>query len=232
MAHSIDVIKTRDMVRTFLIYMALLLVGIIFFASMILFAIPALQESAFVLPGVSQTRTDDGNAESQRVSLDKEVQKLQVKLDKFTPTNAYIIVNTSDNHFFLYKGKQLIRDGKCSTGKNERLTFSNSKKEYVFHTPQGVMHVQSKQPDPVWTKPDWAFLEDGLPIPPPGDASRYEKGTLGKYKLVLGDGYMIHGTIYKRFMGQNVTHGCIRLLDDDLEVVYKTMEVGSKVYIY
>ncbi|MDP2336350.1 MAG: L,D-transpeptidase [Bacteroidota bacterium] len=220
------------MVRTFLIYMALLLVGIIFFASMILFAIPALQESAFVLPGVSQTRTDDGNAESQRVSLDKEVQKLQVKLDKFTPTNAYIIVNTSDNHFFLYKGKQLIRDGKCSTGKNERLTFSNSKKEYVFHTPQGVMHVQSKQPDPVWTKPDWAFLEDGLPIPPPGDASRYEKGTLGKYKLVLGDGYMIHGTIYKRFMGQNVTHGCIRLLDDDLEVVYKTMEVGSKVYIY
>lgn len=220
------------MVRTFFIYLAILVFGILFFASMILFAIPALQESTLVLPGVSQTHTDDGNVESQRESLDKEVQKLQVKLDKYTPTNAYVIVNTSDNHFFLYKGKQLIRDGLCSTGKNERLTFSNSKKEYVFHTPQGVMHVQSKQPNPIWAKPDWAFLEEGLPIPPPGDASRFESGTLGAYKLVLGDGYMIHGTIYKRFMGLNVTHGCIRLGDEDLEVVYKTMEVGSKVYIY
>jgi len=220
------------MIRTFLIYLSILFVGIIFFASMILYAIPALQESTLILPSVSETQTDAGNTEAQAESLNKEVQKLQVKLDKCTPTNAYIIVNSSDNHFFLYKGSQLIRDGKCSTGKNERLTFANSKKEYVFHTPQGVMHVQSKQPNPVWAKPDWAFLEDGLPIPPPGDASRFESGTLGAYKLVLGDGYMIHGTIYKRFIGQNVTHGCIRLLDDDLEVVYKTLEVGSKVYIY
>jgi L,D-transpeptidase YbiS len=33
-------------------------------------------------------------------------------------------------------------------------------------------------------------------------------------------------------MGQNVTHGCIRLLDDDLEAVYKTLGIGSKVYIF
>jgi L,D-transpeptidase YbiS len=43
---------------------------------------------------------------------------------------------------------------------------------------------------------------------------------------------MIHGTIYKRFMGLNVTHGCVRLGDEDLEMVYNTMGVGSKVYIY
>jgi lipoprotein-anchoring transpeptidase ErfK/SrfK len=220
------------MIRAFFIYLTILFIGIIFLTSMILYAIPALQESTFVLPGVSETQSDAGNVEAQKESINKEVEKLQAKLDKFTPTNAYIIVNTSDNHFFLYKGNQLIRDGKCSTGKNEKLTFVNSKKVYIFKTPKGVLHVQSKQPNPVWAKPDWAFLEDGLPIPPPGDASRFESGTLGAFKLVLGDGYMIHGTIYKRFIGQNVTHGCIRLLDDDLDVVYHTLEVGSKVYIY
>jgi L,D-transpeptidase YbiS len=71
-----------------------------------------------------------------------------------------------------------------------------------------------------------------MPIPPPGDPSRFESGTLGAYKLTLGDGYMIHGTIYKRFIGQSVTHGCVRLLDEDLEAVYNTLQIGSKVYIY
>jgi lipoprotein-anchoring transpeptidase ErfK/SrfK len=220
------------MIRTFLIYLAILVVGILFFASMILFAIPAFQESTLVLPALNQTQTETEGVESQKEKLEKDIEKLQTKLDKFTPTNAYMIVNTSDNHFYLYKGKQLIRDGMCSTGKNERLVLGDNKKDYVFHTPFGVRKVQRKQPNPVWAKPNWAFIEDGLPIPPLGDPSRFESGTLGAYKLEIGDGYMIHGTIYKRFMGLSVTHGCIRLGDEDLEVVYKTMEVGSKVYIY
>jgi lipoprotein-anchoring transpeptidase ErfK/SrfK len=220
------------MIRNILISFAILIVGILFFVSMILFAIPAFQESTLVLPALNQTQTETEGVESQKEKLEKDIEKLQTKLDKFTPTNAYMIVNTSDNHFYLYKGKQLIRDGMCSTGKNERLVLGDNKKDYVFHTPFGVRKVQRKQPNPVWAKPNWAFIEDGLPIPPLGDPSRFESGTLGAYKLEIGDGYMIHGTIYKRFMGLSVTHGCIRLGDEDLEVVYKTMEVGSKVYIY
>jgi L,D-transpeptidase YbiS len=29
-----------------------------------------------------------------------------------------------------------------------------------------------------------------------------------------------------------VTHGCIRLNDEDLEAIYNTLAVGSKVYIF
>lgn len=220
------------MIRTFFIYLIILFLGIVFFASMILFAIPALQESTFVLPEMTEIQEGTEAAGTDKESIENEILKLQAKLDKYTPTNAYMVINTSDNHFYLYKGRELIRDGLCSTGKNERLVSSDNNKEYVFHTPLGVRRVQSKQPNPVWAKPNWAFIEEGLPIPPPGDASRFESGTLGAYKLVLGDGYMIHGTIYKRFMGLNVTHGCVRLGDEDLEAVYKTMTVGSKVYIY
>jgi lipoprotein-anchoring transpeptidase ErfK/SrfK len=55
---------------------------------------------------------------------------------------------------------------------------------------------------------------------------------LGDYALILGKGYMIHGTLYQRLIGSPVTHGCVRLLDDDLEAVYKTLPIGSKVFIY
>lgn len=220
------------MIRTFIIYLTILIVGILFFGSMILFAIPALQESTIVLPKMTENQVGADEVGTNKESLEKEINKLYVKLDKFTPNEAYMVINTNDNHFYLYKKKELIRDGLCSTGKNERLVSSDSTKEYVFHTPLGVRKVLSKQKNPVWAKPNWAFVEEGLPIPPPGHASRFESGTLGAYKLTLGDGYMIHGTIYKRFMGLNVTHGCVRLGDEDLEVVYNTMTIGSKVYIY
>lgn len=219
------------MIRTFLIYLAILILGVVFFGSMILFGVPALQESTFVLPNMT-TQAGVDEAGMTKESLEKEISKLQNKLDKCTPTDAYIIINTNDNHFYLYKNKQMVRDGLCSSGKNERLVSAERNYKHDFYTPIGVLKVLTKQKNPVWAKPNWAFIEDGLPIPPPGDPSRFEAGTLGAYKLTLGDGYMIHGTIYKRFMGMSVTHGCVRLGDEDLEVVFNTMAIGSKVYIY
>jgi hypothetical protein len=70
--------------------------------------------------------------------------------------------------------------------------------------------VLSKLANPVWRKPDWAFVEEGEPIPKdPGD--RLEYGSLGEYALYFGNGYMIHGTLYERLLGRPVSHGCVRL---------------------
>ena len=102
----------------------------------------------------------------------------------------------------------------------------------MFETPKGALSIKGKITDPVWRKPDWAFVEEGLPIPVADDPSRYEYGVLGDYALALGHGYLIHGTLYKRFLGQPVTHGCIRMNDEDLEAVYKTLPIGAKVFIY
>ncbi len=220
------------MIRNFLIYLAVIFLSIAFFAGMVLFVIPAFQESPVALIGLSSSSSGSGDENTDRSTIEAELVKLRKQLDACTPKNAYLVVNTSDNHYYLYKGKQLIRHGVCSTGKNEKLVSEERKYEHVFYTPFGVRKILRKSPNPVWKKPDWAFIEEGLPIPGPNHPSRWEEGTLGAYKLEIGDGYMIHGTIYKRRMGMSVTHGCIRLLDEDLETVYKTMEVGSKVYIY
>ena len=83
----------------------------------------------------------------------------------------------------------------------------------------------------MWKKPDWAFVEEGKPIPR-NPAERFEYGTLGEYALYLGQGYMIHGTLYERLLGRSVTHGCIRLGREDLRVVWKSTAIGTPVYIY
>ncbi|MCX6227545.1 MAG: L,D-transpeptidase, partial [Bacteroidia bacterium] len=162
--------------------------------------------------------------------INKDLIALDKKVDKLNNQGPYLIVNSTENKFYLYSGNKMIRQGLCSTGKNEVLIYG--KKKTYFKSPRGVHTVLRKVPNPVWARPDWDFIENGEPIPPPGDPSRFDGTTLGAYKLEIGNGYMVHGTIWKRLMGKPVTHGCIRLGDDDLEAVYNTLQIGSKVIIY
>lgn len=174
---------------------------------------------------------DDKLIENQKESLVKEIRILERRLATRTGSLPYLVINTSDNSFRLYANRRLIREGICSTG-SFVLLRNGDHQQWMFETPKGFFRVQSKTTFPVWKKPDWAFVEEGLPVPPPGHPSRFEYGVLGDYALGLGDGYLIHGTLYQRFLGMPVTHGCVRMKDDDLEAVYTTMSIGSKVYIY
>ena len=69
-------------------------------------------------------------------------------------------------------------------------------------------------------------------VPPLGTDNRRVSGTLGKYKLNLGDGYMLHGTPDQNSIGLAATHGCVRLRDEDIQWLYENVPVGTKVYIY
>lgn len=209
------------------------ILAIIFlFAYINLFSIPKIQFSKYQEELSKTTATDTTfNQEAELKSLNKTIDALNKKMQRLTPGNAFLVINTTNNTFELYKNSKIIREGKCSTGSFINLEV-DSTKSFMFETPKGVMTVQNKKTNPVWTKPDWAFIEEGLPVPPKGHPSRVEAHVLGDYALILGDGYMIHGTLYQRLIGTPVTHGCVRLLDDDLEVVYKTLPIGSKVFIY
>ena len=75
-------------------------------------------------------------------------------------------------------------------------------------------------------------FDNTLFIPPSGTKHRSIQGELGHYRLDLGEGYLLHGTPYARSIGAAVTHGCVRLHDEDIEWLYENVPVGTKVYIY
>jgi len=80
---------------------------------------------------------------------------------------------------------------------------------------------------------DEHIVFDGkLYVPPMGTQNRKVEGELGKYRLILGDGFLLHGTPYKDSIGMAATHGCVRLRDEDIEWMYNHVPVGTKVYIY
>jgi lipoprotein-anchoring transpeptidase ErfK/SrfK len=78
------------------------------------------------------------------------------------------------------------------------------------------------------------FLRAGkvLVVPPLGTRQRHLEKTLGKYRLNLGDGYAIHGTQATGQLGRSVSHGCVRVGDQDLEKLYGLAQVGDEVIIY
>lgn len=164
-------------------------------------------------------------------SSQKNAQNLLTKIERLTPNQPFLIVNTTNNTFTLRTRKQILREGICSTG-SYTLLDAGENQQWIFKTPKGEFRILGKIANPLWRKPDWAFIEEGLPVPPPNHHSRFEYGTLGDYALSLGQGYLIHGTLYQRFLGLPVTHGCIRLGDDDLKLVYQSLDLGSRVYIF
>lgn len=207
----------------------------IFLLSIPLYIAPAFQHSwgkSRAECRVDSTLLSDKAIRRQVTVINNEITRLERKLASFIPTQTYIVINTTDNRFFLYRNRNLIREGFVSSGSYTLLKTEDGEKEWIFRTPRGRFTIQGKTTHPVWRKPDWAFVEEGLPIPGPAHPSRYEYGVLGDYALSLGDGYLIHGTLYQRLLGMPVTHGCIRLNDDDLEAVFNALSIGSKVYIY
>lgn len=76
------------------------------------------------------------------------------------------------------------------------------------------------------------IFDNVLYVPPVGTENRKVNGTLGKFKLAIGDGFLLHGTPLKNSIGLAATHGCVRLRDEDIEWLYENIPVGTKVYIY
>jgi lipoprotein-anchoring transpeptidase ErfK/SrfK len=69
-------------------------------------------------------------------------------------------------------------------------------------------------------------------IPPFGTNQRKYQGVLGTHRLNLGDGYALHGTNKPESIGQAVSHGCIRLRNEDIDYLYNIVPVGTPVFIY
>ncbi len=73
---------------------------------------------------------------------------------------------------------------------------------------------------------------DAVVIPPVNTKQRHFDKVLGHYRINLGDGYAIHGTQETSKLGRSVSHGCVRLGEEDIASLYAMANVGDVVVIY
>ncbi|TFG36756.1 MAG: L,D-transpeptidase [Nitrospirales bacterium] len=179
----------------------------------------------------SKGRADKKAGKTSLKALIAKNSELRQRLKNLTPNEIYIVVDTGRNMLYLKKGGKTIREAVISCGSGSILKDPSGDRRWIFDTPRGEYRLQTKQRAPAWTKPDWAFIEEAKEIPK-DPRKRVEKGVLGDYALGFGNGYFIHGTLYTRLLGRNVTHGCIRVGDKDLENIYAAADLGTRIYIF
>lgn len=95
---------------------------------------------------------------------------------------------------------------------------------------QGVMRISQKRVNPTWTPtPSMRAENPNLPAYVPGG---HPKKPLGNRTLYLGSSlYRIHGTDAPWTIGQPVSKGCIRMLNQDVADLYRRVGVGTKVTV-
>lgn len=78
------------------------------------------------------------------------------------------------------------------------------------------------------------IFDDKIFIPPFGSPQRVIPNALGPVKLILGDGYLIHGTheYNQQSIGTAASAGCIRMRNQDVTKLAQMVNVGTPVHIF
>ncbi len=102
-----------------------------------------------------------------------------------------------------------------------------------WETPRGKTSVVEKKRNPTWTPPasiraEHAAAGDPLPAVVPAGPDN----PLGTRALRLGiPSYLIHGTNKPYGVGMRVSHGCIRMRQEDIESLFEKVPRGTPVRI-
>jgi L,D-transpeptidase ErfK/SrfK len=182
-------------------------------------------------PSLEELRASVAVLEQEAAELEEQNQGMRMMLKEMEDNEIYLVVDTENNRLTIRRGDRVLRTVVVGTGSRQYVEEETGRNWY-FETPIGTLTVLGKERNPVWIRPDWSYVEENMPVPPKDDPDRLVRGVLGKYALLLGNSYKLHGTTYTDLLGTHFTHGCVSMGDDDLEAVYKAAKVGTKVYIY
>lgn len=75
-----------------------------------------------------------------------------------------------------------------------------------------------------------AVIDGAVLVPPLGTRLRQYPNVLGTHRLVLADGYGIHGTTNPSSIGKAASHGCIRMRNSDVAALFPLVARGTPVY--
>jgi lipoprotein-anchoring transpeptidase ErfK/SrfK len=127
-----------------------------------------------------------------------------------------IVVNTGQKFLYLVLGK----------GKALRYGIGTAREGFAWN---GTHRLTNKREWPGWTPPaEMRKRQPGLPSYMPGGLNN----PLGARALYIGSTlYRIHGTNEPWSIGQNVSSGCIRMVNDDVVDLFERVKIGAKVIV-
>ena len=153
-------------------------------------------------------------------------QKLHYNNRRIVPKSISngIVVNIPDRNLYLF------RNGRVSANYPVALGISKKKESTIWRTPVGKFQIVDKKENPTWRIPlsiQKEMEENGeevLEFMPPGP-----KNPLGKYAMrTTLSGILIHSTTRPASINSFSSHGCIRVMPEHMERLFKSISVPTE----
>ncbi|WP_375341156.1 L,D-transpeptidase [Okeania sp. SIO1I7] len=126
--------------------------------------------------------------------------------------NIYLIIKLSDRRVYIYQDDQLKTSYPIAIGREG------------WETPAGTYKVMQKISNPSWKHP---FTGE---IIPPGPENPLGERWIGFW--TDGTNYIgFHGTPNEETVGQAVSHGCVRMLNQDVLALFEKVAIGTTVIV-
>jgi lipoprotein-anchoring transpeptidase ErfK/SrfK len=154
---------------------------------------------------LSTNGNDTARASSpQQSSLDSKTSEISKE--------SQLVVDLSDRRVYVYRTGEVIASYPTGIGKKG------------WETPTGTFQVFHMQHDPIWRHPITGKVF------PPGEDSPLGDRWIGFVSDRDGE-IGFHGTPDDTLVGNPVSHGCLRMRNPDVRMLYKQIKIGTPVQV-
>ncbi|MBE9006712.1 L,D-transpeptidase [Fortiea sp. LEGE XX443] len=158
-----------------------------------------------------QEQTENRNTEDQPKSFFTQI-LTQPKTSNKLGMKMQVVVDLSDRRTYVYKGDLVIASYPIAVGKKG------------WETPTGSFTVMNMQHDPIWQHPI-----TGKVFPPGNDSPLGDRWigfwTDGRNEIGF------HGTPDIHLLGTAISHGCLRMRNSDVRLLYDQIKIGTLVTV-
>jgi lipoprotein-anchoring transpeptidase ErfK/SrfK len=131
-----------------------------------------------------------------------------------TSAQLRLVLRLSERRVYLYQDEQVLASYPVAVGKPG------------WETPTGSFKISHKVKNPSWESP----LEKGVFVPPGPD------NPLGDRLIVFAElgskGFVgFHGTPNESLIGRAVSHGCVRMRNNDIRSLFEKVKVNTPVIV-
>lgn len=160
-------------------------------------------------PGLSSSISDLTSTKSHHHH------KFSILKESFPPpieASLRLVLRISERRVYLYQNQQILISYPVAVGRSG------------WETPTGEYQVLQKISDPVWQHP---FTGE---IVPPGPENPLGSRWIGFW--TDGTNYIgFHGTPNEETVGQAISHGCVRMFNQDVLALFEKVKVGTPVIV-
>jgi len=176
---------------------------------------------------LAKIRSDLAAMAVTREALDEELEERLAMVRGFEAAEFYLAIDTTNRKLRLHFGPEIVREAGVVIGEPRIITADE--KTWRFVALKGALTVVGTLVDQPWEVPAWAHAMRNAPIP---KTPSIVPGGLGKYVILLPNGYVIHSPPASGSPLEGAKPGSFMVAEDEMRAIWPRISPATRVYVY